>query len=88
MHGRAHIVDESGEGQRGGARAATDGLLRFEHRGAQAGLRQDNGRSQTIRPGADHESFAEWAAFHRKLNFFILYRSVSRVMRSSRAAWV
>ena len=56
MHGGAHVVHESRQCQLGRARPAADGRLRFEHRGAQPGLRQNDGGGQPVRPGPDHAS--------------------------------
>ena len=55
MNRRANVVNESGQGQFGGACPATDGRVRFENKNGKPRSREcDRGR-QTIRAGADYD---------------------------------
>jgi hypothetical protein len=55
MHRRAQVVREARQRQLAGARAATNRLVGFEDDDLPSGLSHDDGRRQTIRPGADDD---------------------------------
>ena len=58
MDGGADVVDESGQGEGGGAGATSDSRFCFQNSDAPAGARQHNGGGQTVRASANHHRLA------------------------------
>lgn len=68
VDGRANVVDETGQGQRGGARAAANRIPPFHYQNRAAGARQRDGCSKAIRASADDDGviFVAIGSYQRK----------------------
>src|SRR5215213_4453732 len=62
VYGRAHVAPEAGRRQLKRARAAADGLLRFEHADREPTPRKLYPSAQAVRPRADHDRVVTFLA--------------------------